>query len=70
MTKEKILAKLDNMEQQKVTLLARIGALDVATLTAKESADKWSVLDVIEHMVLVEEHVFQGWPELDQFHKL
>ena len=66
MTKEAILTKLRKMEEQKVALLELAASLDETTLTAKSGEDKWSVLDVIEHMVLAEYHVFQGWPETTQ----
>lgn len=63
MDKAAILERLDKMTRQKQALLAQVSVLDPQILKAKPSPDKWSILDVVEHLVLAEYHVFSGLPE-------
>lgn len=47
-------------------LLDELGALEPAVLTAKPLAGKWSILEIVEHLVLAERAVFKGMPDLSR----
>ena len=47
-------------------LLDEMEALGPAALTAKPLAGKWSMLEIIEHLVLAERAVFMGLPDPSQ----
>jgi hypothetical protein len=49
-----LLSKLDDVERRRDDLLARLSALDDETLRARPADDKWSLLEIAEHLVLVE----------------
>jgi hypothetical protein len=44
-------------------LLDEMGAMDPAKLVAKPLANKWSILEIIEHLVVAEREVLKGLPE-------
>jgi hypothetical protein len=44
-------------------LLDVMAAPDPAKLVAKPLAGKWSILEIIEHLILAERAVLQGLPE-------
>jgi hypothetical protein len=47
-------------------LLDEIGALEPGKLLARPIPGKWSILEIVEHLVLAERVVFQGLPEPSQ----
>ena len=47
-------------------LLDEMGELDPDLLVAKPLAGKWSILEIIEHLVLAERAVFRGLPDPSQ----
>jgi hypothetical protein len=55
--------RLHAFNEKRGALLDEMGALDPATLVAKPLAGKWSILEIIEHLVLAERAVLQGLPE-------
>jgi hypothetical protein len=55
--------RLQAFNEKRRALLEEMGALDSATLVAKPLAGKWSILEIIEHLVVAERAVLQGLPE-------
>lgn len=49
--------RLDRMERQRLALLEEVARLDGGQLGFRPSAESWSTLDVVEHLVRVEEAV-------------
>ncbi len=60
--KAAFLARLDTIENQKSQLLERVAALPAAQLHHRPTDDSWSILEIVEHMILAEDHVFRGMP--------
>jgi len=60
MTLEK---RLQTFSDRRVALLDEVEALDHGVLVAKPLPGKWSILEVVEHLVLAERAVFRGMPE-------
>jgi DinB superfamily len=58
--------RLRAFDEKRRALLDEMGALDPATLVARPLAGKWSMLEIIEHLVLAERAVLQGLPELSR----
>ena len=58
--------RLQAFDDKRRALLEEMGALDPVTLVARPLAGKWSMLEIIEHLVLAERAVLQGLPELSQ----
>ena len=58
--------RLQAFDEKRRALLDEMGALDPATLVARPLAGKWSMLEIIEHLVLAERAVLQGLPELSR----
>ena len=46
--------RLQSFNEKRGALLDEVGALDAAKLVAKPLAGKWSILEIIEHLVLAE----------------
>lgn len=71
MCKAAFLKRLDKIESQKTALLHRVGALPVARLQERPVTGGWSILEIIEHMILAEYHVFRELPatEATRHHK-
>jgi len=57
-----LLARLAAIEVRRQALLARVGEMDPAALARRPPDGGWSLLEVIEHLVLVEEVVL-GAPD-------
>lgn len=62
MSKAAFLKRLDKIETKKTALMRRVASLSTATLHDRPAAGTWSILEIIEHMILAEHHVFQGLP--------
>ena len=60
MTLEKQLQAFDDTRRG---LLDEMEALDPALLVAKPIAGKWSMIEIVEHLVLAERAVFLGLPD-------
>jgi hypothetical protein len=55
--------RLHAFNEKRGALLDEMEALDPAKLVAKPLAGKWSILEIIEHLVLAERAVLQGLPD-------
>ena len=55
--------RLEAFNERRGALLDEMEALDPAKLVAKPLAGKWSMLEIIEHLVLAERAVLQGLPD-------
>jgi uncharacterized damage-inducible protein DinB len=52
--------RLDRMERRRAALLERLAPMSPAQLTARPAATAWHVLDVVQHVVIVEELVVRA----------
>ena len=55
--------RLQAFDDTRRGLLDEMEALDPALLVAKPVAGKWSMIEIIEHLVLAERAVFKGLPD-------
>ena len=55
--------RLRAFNEMRGALLDEMEALSPATLSARPLAGKWSILEIIEHLVLAERAVFNGLPD-------
>jgi hypothetical protein len=55
--------RLQAFNEKRCALLDEMEALDSAKLVARPLAGKWSILEIIEHLVVAERAVLQGLPE-------
>jgi len=55
--------RLQAFDDTRRGLLDEMEALDPALLVAKPIAGKWSMIEIIEHLVLAERAVFKGLPD-------
>ena len=62
--------KIWALDQKRRTLLDKLDELDVGKLEAKPLPDKWSIIEIVEHLVVVERDVFQNFPEPSQLLEL
>lgn len=53
-----LLQRLDRIEQKRTALVARAASRDTAFLSTRPSPNAWSILEIIEHLILAEEDVF------------
>jgi len=56
-------ARLRAFDAARRALLDELGALEPAVLSAKPLPGKWSILEIVEHLVLAERAVFKGMPD-------
>lgn len=64
MTRSVTLARrLEAFDERRRALLGELEAQDPATLSAKPRAGGWSILGIVEHLVLAERAVFKGLPD-------
>jgi hypothetical protein len=56
-------SRLQAFNDKRGALLDEMGALDPDKLVAKPLAGKWSMLEIIEHLVVAERVVLQGLPD-------
>jgi hypothetical protein len=54
---------LQAFDQSRCVLLDELDTLRAETLLAKPLPDKWSILEIVEHLVLAEREVLQNMPE-------
>jgi hypothetical protein len=55
--------RLQAFNEKRGALLNEIGAMDPAKLVARPLAGKWSILEIIEHLVVAEREVLKRLPE-------
>ena len=63
MLAQKLLKKLERVEDKRQSLLEELKSLDPQTLNKRPTPTSWSILEIVEHLVLAEYHVFRGLPE-------
>lgn len=66
MRSSRLQERLRALDERRCALLDEVEALDAARLIAKPQAGKWSVLEIVEHLVLAEREVLQNLPEPSQ----
>ena len=52
--------RLDRMERRRAALLARIAPLSAEQLGYRPSPEHWHVLDVLEHVIIIEEGILRA----------
>ncbi|MCX6549869.1 MAG: DinB family protein [Acidobacteria bacterium] len=60
-----LIDRLASIERKRLALLAEVTALDEALLTARPFPGKWSIREIIEHLVLAEDDVVGDFTRLD-----
>ena len=55
--------KMARFERMRTELLDELRSRDPETLTARPLEDKWSVMEIVEHMAVAEREVLMGLPE-------
>ncbi len=55
--------RLQAFDERRNALLDEMEALEPGKLLARPLPEKWSILEIVEHLVLAERVVFQGLPE-------
>ena len=63
MKREELLNKVQEFKRKRDSLLDGLGSLDPEMLTARPLEGKWSILEIVEHMVIGEREVLMGLPE-------
>jgi hypothetical protein len=58
--------KLQAFDARRKALLDEMESLEPGKLLARPLPGKWSILEIVEHLVLAERVVFQGMPEPSQ----
>ena len=59
----KLDTRMKTFDRARWGLLDELGALEPAKLVARPMPGKWSILEIVEHLVLAERTVLQGLPE-------
>lgn len=59
MTRDRLLRRLERVDRIRSDLLAELDELDAAVLASHPVPGKWSVLEIIEHLVLAEDAVLR-----------
>jgi uncharacterized damage-inducible protein DinB len=52
--------RFDRLERRRAALVERLASMSPAQLTARPAAEGWNVLDVVQHVVIVEELVLRA----------
>jgi hypothetical protein len=55
--------KIRTFEARRNALLDQLSEIDPEVLSARPEGDKWSPIEIVEHMVVAEREVFLGLPE-------
>ena len=58
--------RLRALDERRCALLDDVEALSADRLTARPLPGKWSILEIVEHLVLAERHVLRNLPEPSQ----
>lgn len=62
----KLERRLQRFDAQRRALLDEMDAMNPAHITAKPLAGKWSMLEILEHLVVAERAVLRGLPDSSQ----
>jgi hypothetical protein len=57
---------IDALERRRNSLLDELAVLDANSLTAKPIPDKWSILEITEHLVVAEKVILKGLPPFSE----
>ena len=60
--KDQLLQRISALDLERRELLDELDRLASQSLTAKPSADRWSILEIVEHVVRAEREVLMGLP--------
>jgi hypothetical protein len=60
--------RLQMIDRRRLALLDEVEALDVRLLVARPRPDKWSIREIIEHLVLAERDILKNLPDASQLH--
>ncbi len=63
MTREKLLQILEESNRERLFLLDEVQALDAENLTAKPQPDLWSILEIVERLVVAEKEALSNLPD-------
>jgi len=58
--------KIRTFEARRNALLDELSGLDPEVLSTRPEGDDWSVIEIVEHMVVAEREVFLGLPEYSE----
>lgn len=58
-----LIERLQSFDARRNALLDEVEALEPETLTARPLAGKWTIIEIVEHLVLAERVAFQGLPD-------
>ena len=61
----KLRGKIEEFEKKRISLLDEMEGLEEAMLQARPVEGKWSVLEIVEHLVVAEREVLGGLPEYE-----
>jgi len=53
---------IDDLDRERIALFEEVEALDVEALTARPRPGTWSILEIVEHLVVAEAVILQGLP--------
>lgn len=59
----KVKEKIEQFEAKRNSLLDRLAEIDSDRLAARPLDGKWSVIEIVEHMVVAEKEVLMGLPD-------
>jgi len=52
--------RLDRMERRRAALLGRVAPLGAEALVFRSAPERWHVLDILEHLIVIEEMILRG----------
>ena len=55
-------ALIDALDRERLALLDRVDALGDGAISARPQPDAWSILEIVEHLVVAEAVILQGLP--------
>ena len=64
--KSRLKGQLDSLDSDRRALLAELERLPTEILEKKPNSDTWSILEIVEHMILAERNILCGLPPIDQ----
>ncbi len=57
-------ARLADIDRRRLALLDELEGMDPALLARRPRADRWSIREIVEHLVLAERDVLRGMPDV------
>ena len=68
-TQQELLDYLAETDRERLALLAEVAALDTKRLRENPAPNLWSILEIIEHMVIAEKEVLVGLPDPERMNE-